>query len=77
MTTLSPAAQAIVDQWITDLREGKSSMAAVAAALRVAATQPYDVPCHIQGDNYWTYRDGVEAERERNLAIAAELEAGP
>lgn len=46
----------------------------IAAALRAAAEQPYEVPVHIRGDDYWVYRAGVDAERERNLAIAAELE---
>jgi hypothetical protein len=47
---------------------------AVAAALRAAADQPYEVPAYFRGDDYWRYRDGVDAERNRLLAIAAELD---
>jgi len=45
----------------------------IAAALRAAIDQPYSVPADVRGDDYWCYRQGVEAERERLQAIANEL----
>jgi hypothetical protein len=48
--------------------------ATIAAALRAAAEQPYEVPVYFRGDDYWRFRDGVDAERNRLLAIATELE---
>jgi hypothetical protein len=68
---LSPAAQAVLDA------AGASEpgiYATIAAALIAAADQPYEVPAQYRGEDYWMYRRGVEAERDRNLAIAAELE---
>jgi hypothetical protein len=47
--------------------------ATIAAALIAAADQPCEVPAQYRGEDYWMYRRGVEAERDRNLAIAAEL----
>jgi len=47
---------------------------ACAAGLRQAVSLPYDVPPWFRGDDYWTYRSGVEAERERIAAIASKLE---
>lgn len=71
MPELSPEAQAVLDAYVNEDRAGRL---AVAAALRAAADHPYQVPANIRGDDYWHYRAGVEAERDRNLAIAAELE---
>ena len=74
-TPLSPAAQAVLNaahDVIPDTSAGE--VLAIAAALRAAADQPYDVPVWIQGDAYWAYRNGVDAERESFRAIAAELE---
>ena len=81
---LSPAAQAVVDAWDAKLNPDPDGLTylthdpereALAAALRaVAADQAYEVPAYIRGDDYWNYRNGVEAERSRILAIAAELE---
>ena len=70
MADLSPAAQAVLDA------AGASEPgihATIAAALIAAADQPYEVPAQYRGEDYWMYRRGVEAERDRNLAIAAEL----
>lgn len=72
---LSPAAQDVVDHWIAATTDGKSSMAAVAAVLCILAIQPYEVPANLRGNDYWLYRQGIEAERERNLAVASELES--
>jgi hypothetical protein len=47
----------------------------LAAALIAAAEQPYEVPPWYRGDDYWTYRNGVDAERSRLLTLATELEA--
>ena len=69
---LSPAAQAI-DEIIGDLYD-KPVRCVVAAALRAVARQPYEVRADIRGDDYSHYCAGVEAERNRNLAIATELE---
>jgi len=70
MADLSPAAQAVLDAAVLPctIRRG------IAAALRAAADQPYEVPAYFRGDDYWRYRDGVDAERNRLLAIAAELD---
>jgi hypothetical protein len=46
----------------------------LAAALIAAAEQPYEVPPWYRGDDYWTYRNGVDAERSRLLTLATELE---
>jgi SLT domain-containing protein len=72
MAELSPAAQAQAVLWAGLGLD--SDRLVIAAALRAAADQPYDVPVWIQGDAYWAYRNGVDAERERYLAIAAELD---
>jgi hypothetical protein len=45
-----------------------------AAALRAAAEQPYEVLACFRGDDYLRFSDGVDAERNRLLAIATELE---
>ena len=79
MTELSPQAQAVLDAVLTDNLTGPErfwARAHAAAAIRAAVDQPYEVPADIRGGDYWTYRAGVEAERNRNLAIAAELEGG-
>lgn len=75
---LSPAAQAVLDAYGHEV----GGIAAItsyercglAAALRAAAEQPYEVPAHIRGQAYWPFRNGVDADRSRLLAIAAELE---
>ena len=77
MTDPSPQAQAVwdayekadCDPYLVDPRR-----AGLAAALLAAADQPYQVPEYVQGDSYWPFRNGVDAERSRLLAIAAELE---
>jgi hypothetical protein len=46
----------------------------LAAALRAAAEQPYDVLACFRGDDCLRFSDGVDAERNRLLAIATELE---
>lgn len=79
--TLSHAAQAVLDAMfkvnldfgVVLLNSGEEAKLA-AAALRAAADQPYEVPTWIRGDDYWTYRNAIESERERNRTIAAELE---
>lgn len=76
MPELSPEAQAVLDAFTADdygvYLPGDPER--IAASLRAAAEQPYDVPVWFRGDDYWTYRNGVDAERERLLAIAAELD---
>ena len=74
MTDLSPAAQAVLDAASDSLDCRGYISDQVAAALQAAADQDYEVPAYIRGDDYWHYRNGVEAERSRILAIAAELE---
>ena len=78
MTTLSPAAQAVIDAAMNTPMSPDGPLETrrlqMAAAIRAAVEQPYEVPCHIRGDNYWTYLSGVDTERERLLAIATELE---
>lgn len=71
-TPLSPAVQEVLNA--TDYPEGWATRIRLAAAFRVAANQPYDVPVWIRGEAYWPYRNGADAERERFLGIAAELE---
>jgi hypothetical protein len=71
---LSPAAQAVLDA------AGASEpgiYATIADALRAATKQPYEVPPWYRGDDYWIYRNGVDAERRRLLAIATELNPTP
>jgi len=68
---LSPAAQAVLDAAAFAEPGFQSS---IAAALRAAAEQPYEVPPWYRGDDYWTYRNGVDAERSRLLTLATELE---
>ena len=78
MADLSPAARAIWDAFnATAERVGtfEDYGDALAAALRAAAEQPYEVPPWYRGDDYWTYRNGVDAERSRLLTLATELEA--
>ena len=80
---LSPAAQAVLDAFNNrglssrEWQDGKAASLKLAAALKAAADQAYEVPAYIRGDDYCNYRNGVEAERSRILAIAAELEAQP
>jgi hypothetical protein len=72
---LSPAAQ-VLDAFLKDADEDATLrlfQGHLADALRAAADQPYEVPCQYRLDDYWTYRCGVEAERDRLRAIAAEL----
>jgi len=79
---LSPAAQAVLDAWEAKLDPMVTCLThdpereALAAALRAAvADQPYDAPQWCRGDDYLMYRHGVDDERDRLLAIAAELNA--
>ena len=72
MADLSPAAQAVKDHFLANVPIGLEQ--GLAAALRAAADQPYEVPAYFRGDDYWRFRDGVDAERNRLLAIAAELD---
>lgn len=73
---LSPATQAIwdahekaqCDPYVIDPRRAE-----LAAAFRAATELPYEVPAHLRGDDYWSYRSGVEADRERLIAISDEL----
>ena len=80
---LSPAAQAVMDAAFPVYDEEEHLYVATgeqhagmiaAAALRAAADQPYEVPAYYRGDDYWRFRDGVDAERNRFLDIATELE---
>ena len=71
MADLSPAAQAVLDAAAFAEPGFQSS---IAAALRAAAEQPYEVPPWYRGDDYWTYRNGVDAERSRLLTLATELD---
>jgi hypothetical protein len=73
---LSPAAQAVLRaaEPLIAPSECLGLEAALAAALRAAADQPYEVPAYYRGDDYWRFRDGVDAERNRLLDIATELE---
>jgi len=79
MPELSPAAQEVF--WaFNKAASGKPDdwhyLPAIAAALRAAvADQSYDAPQWCRGDDYLMYRHGVDDERDRLLAIAAELEA--
>jgi hypothetical protein len=68
---LSPAAQAVL--WAGLNRD--SDRLVIAAALRAAADQvdAVNVPCHIRGDAYWSYRDGRAAAKVHLIAIADEL----
>ena len=72
---LSPAAQAVLDAAVKAQYGSCYTQfgGIAAAALRAIADQPYEVPAYIRGDDYCNYRNGVEAERSRILAIAAEL----
>ena len=75
---LSPAAQAVWDAFNQDEAGVFVDYGdCLAAALRAVADQAYEVPAYIRGDDYLNYRNGVEAERSRILAIAAELGAQP
>jgi hypothetical protein len=72
---LSPAAKAVLDAYDNSpFDEDCGDRVAIAAALRAAADQPYEVPVYFRGDDYWRFRDGVDAERNRLLSIVAELE---
>lgn len=76
---LSPAAQAAMKAFNSELRRQTEAAICqeqmlVAATLRAVADQPYMVPPRIKGDAYWHYRAGVDADRERIMAIANELE---
>jgi len=80
---LSPAAQAVLDAAFPAYDDetlyvatGEQHAGKIAAdALRAATKQPYEVPPWYRGDDYWIYRNGVDAERHRLLAIATELGA--
>jgi hypothetical protein len=85
-TPLSPAAQAVKDAALAMYADCNIrrlawplEMPVVAAALRAAADQvdAVNVPDHIRGDAYWSYRNGRAAAREHLIAIADELEAQP
>jgi len=71
MTELSPAAQAVMDAYVSEDRAGRL---AVAAALRAVADQvAEEVP---PGQSVWGegYVEGVIFFRDELLAIAAELD---
>ena len=75
MTTLSPAAQTVLD--VSNLHPCKDSCLILAAALRAAADQvvPKDANPHWDTNvdwAKWRARDGV---RDELLAIATELES--
>jgi hypothetical protein len=82
MADLSPAAQAVLDAAFPAYDDETLYVATgeqhagkiAAAALRAAADQPYEVPAYYRGDDYWRFRDGVDAERNRLLDIATELD---
>jgi hypothetical protein len=73
---LSPEAQAVLDaaEPLIAPSECLGLEAALAAAFCAAADQPYEVPAYYRGDDYWTYRNGIDAERNRFITIATELE---
>ena len=79
MPELSPAAQEVF--WAFNKAASGEPydwhyLPAIAAALRAAvADQPYDAPQWCRGDDYLMYRHGIDDERDRLLAVAAELEA--
>ena len=79
MTTLSPAAQAVMDAFLDTPGEVPMPMwdygRDLAAALRAAADQVLpEEPLH-GGDQRWMYeRDARQESRKKLLAIAAELE---
>ena len=75
MKSLSPSAQAVLDACDQAFDQCGTTAQGLAAALQAVADQDYEVPAYIRGDDYWHYRNGVEAERSRILSIAAELEA--
>ena len=82
MTKLSPKAQRVlqlandaVEALPLDSSPVSFSLVLIAAALEAAADQPYEVPSWYRGDDCQTYRDGADAQRNRILAIAAELRA--
>jgi hypothetical protein len=77
---LSPAAQAVLDAAacvpIPDQQAFGILRLEIAAALRAAADQvdAVNVPDHIRGDAYWSYRNGRAAAKAHLIAIADELE---
>lgn len=74
---LSPAAQAVMDATGTTGTPLELAARGIAAvALRAAADQvdAVDVPDHIRGDTYWSYRNGRAAAKAHLIAIADELE---
>ncbi len=80
-TPLSPSAQAVLDAALdaadSVFVQAGTTRQGIAAALRAAADQPYEVPPEYRGDEYWIFRAGLEAERDRNRAIATELDPTP
>jgi hypothetical protein len=79
-TPLTPAAQAVLDAYETadcDPYKIDPRQAGLAAALRAAAEQPYEVPPWYRGDDYLIFRDAVTTERNRLFAIAKELGPTP
>lgn len=70
----SPAAQAVRQAANNVFDQAGTTEQGIAAALRAAADQPYEVPAHVQGDSYWAFRNGADAKRARLLALAAELD---
>jgi hypothetical protein len=77
-TPLSPAAQAVLDAYRKDWTDEhfKQDDKCLAAALRAVADQvdAVNVPDHIRGDAYWSYRNGRAAAKAHLIAIADELE---
>jgi hypothetical protein len=71
-TPLSPAAQAVRDAFFSGPDDFTAS---IAAALRAAVDQRWEVPPWYRGDDYLIFRNAVTTERNRLLAIATELEA--
>jgi hypothetical protein len=75
-TPLSSGAQAVLDAFDSSKF---ADQFALAAALRAVADQvdAVNVPDHIRGDAYWSYRNGRAAAKAHLLAIVDELEGQP
>jgi DNA primase len=71
MTSLSRAAQAVLDAYIDEDRAGRL---AIAAALRAAADQEKLEPDHWEGSRPDDYERGWNAALRKISRIAAELE---
>lgn len=74
MADISPTTQVVLDAVCNNTEPDCDTQHIIAATLRAAVDQPYEVPAYFRGDDYWRFRDGVDAERNRLLAIATELE---